>query len=267
MSFRTGWVWKLFLAVSVFTNIGLLFYAFSNQTDSIPNSKAIPKLGSFKAVTQGNVEVPVSCPDCDNKLRACLAEKQMYSSKIPLPFFQPSLTTEEITDRPKDAEVGRVKGLLSPVDAETQDAMLCEIARRTARERWLDQREKITASLITSLKDLKEQERNVRTDAKKFASILGLSDNERIGLEKQYREIRLERMQRVLDAIQQEPPDYQIVFQQARGLFSDEDNLLENLFGPQARDRIRTAELEGRTAILAIIASFAGMSWEQVVGW
>jgi hypothetical protein len=257
MSFRekTGFVWKSLLTISLVMNLILLFgISFGNQTEPAPKPTTISNSKAIPLVSKGNTN-PSILTECDRKLRDCLSKR--YPNKtnlVPLSFSESTPL----------AQVGK---LLSPVDAETQDAMLCEIASRTAREQWLNKKEAITTSLLSSLKNVQEQEKNIRTSVEKFALVLGLGEDERTLLEERYRELRLARIEKVLNAIGQNPPDYNSVFQQAIGLFSDEDTLFEDLFGAKASDRIRAAELEGRTAILAIIASLAEISWDKVVGW
>jgi hypothetical protein len=126
--------------ISLIMNLILLFIiSIHNQTEPTPSPKAIP------LISKGNTN-PSIFTDCDRKLKECLSKKcPNKTNLIPLPFSEstpPSRVTEnEIT---KIAQMGK---LLSPVDAETQNAMLCEIASRKAREQWLNKKEVITTSL------------------------------------------------------------------------------------------------------------------------
>ena len=46
-----------------------------------------------------------------------------------------------------------------------------------------------------------------------------------------------------------------------------EDRMVEELFGAAARDRLRADQLEGRSLILSIAVSLAGLEWSAAQGW
>ncbi len=64
-----------------------------------------------------------------------------------------------------------------------------------------------------------------------------------------------------------EPPDYRAVLDEVRALYADEDRLAKEMFGEQAVEKLRFAELEGRTTILALIAALADLPMEHALGW
>jgi hypothetical protein len=54
-----------------------------------------------------------------------------------------------------------------------------------------------------------------------------------------------------------------VVLASARGLFADEDRIVEQLFGAKARRQARIALLEKRTTLLAIAAALADKPWDH----
>jgi hypothetical protein len=53
----------------------------------------------------------------------------------------------------------------------------------------------------------------------------------------------------------------------ARGLFADEDALLERVGGAAARDAWRAEQLDGRTVLMALVATMADRDWEESIHW
>jgi len=160
-----------------------------------------------------------------------------------------------------------IKKLIQPVDQQTQDQILCEIARKIASDDWRSKRDSITEGLKSSLQDPDVQERDLQSEVDKFATLLDLDGNEREELAGAYREIRSSRMEAIREAVSKDPPDYREVLRQAKGLFRAEDDLIGDRYGTKARELLRFSELETRTVILAIAAAISGMGVENAVGW
>jgi len=213
---------------------------------------------------------PPDCSACEARLTACMDRPATTAPPrpLPVPFSAPTAPAPALEQTTKPAPRPASPGsMLAAVDAETQADMLCEVAKRMAVEEWARKKDDVTRGLRKTLPDGEEQERNVRHCARKAADLLGLSDADCERFEEHYREARLARMARAEELVRREPPDYAAILEEARGLFADEDRIAGELFGSAARERLRTAELEGRTTILALICALAGLPPEQALGW
>jgi hypothetical protein len=148
----------------------------------------------------------------------------------------------------------------------TVEQTLCRIARNALKDDWLGKRQEIVQGVLKGLADPAEQERNVRSNAVRFAKILKLEGEDKAKLEQRYRDVRMARIGQIRAAIEDEPVNFEAVLDETRGLFSDEDRLMADLFGREASVTINTSERESRVAILIIIATLAGIPWEEAVG-
>ena len=204
------------------------------------------------------------CKDCEARLAACEASpKDEEIARASNPLLQ-ILRSAERAPRPIPPRAVR---MVSEVDAETQHAVLCDTATRKLREQWTAKKDEITRGLRSSLADTDEQERNVRSNAKKIADLLDLDPAEREQFERRYREVRLVVVQKAKAALERDPPDYEACLRHARELFAGEEQLAEEMLGPQGRTRLRAADLEARTVVLSILASLAELPFERALGW
>jgi hypothetical protein len=181
------------------------------------------------------------------------------SARPPIAFgaVAPTRAPAAAPPRPSLAEVG---------PAEQRDA-LCEIARDQLRRRWLDERDRITRSLMDSLRDPAGQEADTQKDLERFSSLLDLRPPARDAFADRYRRARTARVDVALAALDRAPPDYGAVLGAARGLFSDEDRLAREFGGDNGAQLIRAAELDSRTTFLALLGAFAGTPWDSSITW
>jgi hypothetical protein len=52
-----------------------------------------------------------------------------------------------------------------------------------------------------------------------------------------------------------------------KSFWTEEDKMLQGVLGPTALDNYRSAELQGRTAVLAIFASLGGKPFDEAITW
>jgi hypothetical protein len=142
--------------------------------------------------------------------------------------------------------------------------VLCTLAQKKIREEWTRDRDRLTQSLRRSLADAEGQEREVQENATRQATLLGLEEPERAVFIERYRERRLHRIAEGRMAIEAQPPDYAALLSAVKGLFADEDALAREIAGESGRERLRAAELESRTLVLAIGVSLADLPYSAV---
>ncbi|HZS36713.1 MAG TPA: hypothetical protein VFF06_07805 [Polyangia bacterium] len=176
--------------------------------------------------------------------------------KPPRPFasFAPPASAPPTGKAPASAPPGEKPPLVD--DALIQD-VLCTVAENRMREGWRRDRDGITQGLRRSLADRAEQEANAAQNGAELATLLDVPARDRDDFQRRYRERRLARVAAALSALDGATPDYAALMAAAQGLFADEDALARELGGQAGFDRVRAAELEGRTTFLAITAALA----------
>jgi len=152
-------------------------------------------------------------------------------------------------------------------DKAAQRRALCEVARDSLRREWTRKRADLTASLIKSLSDAEKMKRDLGREVDRFADALGLTPEDRLRLKPHYRRLRETRFANALAALQRDPPDHRAVFDEAVGLFADQDRLVKELFGSANVPRLRKKELRSRTVVLALLAAQAGLPWDDTIHW
>ena len=150
------------------------------------------------------------------------------------------------------------------IDAALEQEALCTIAQEKLREGWRRDRETLARDLRRSLADSDEQERNVVENGGKLAAMVEVPEPRRAALVEQYRGRRLRRVGEAAAALAREPADYAALADAVRGLFADEDELALAFGGEAGRERLRAAELEGRTTLLAIAAAMADAPFDAL---
>jgi hypothetical protein len=164
------------------------------------------------------------------------------------------------TERPAPAPSGSAT-------REQQRRTLCDLAEEELRQKWEGQRDDLTRSLRRDLRDQDEQQKQALKDAEKLASEIGVDPAAQQALADAYLPMRRARIAAAADALDADPPDYGAVLDAAQGLYADEDAVVGRLYGEDAKQRVRAAEIRSRTAIVAIAASMAGAPWDDSIVW
>ena len=152
-------------------------------------------------------------------------------------------------------------------DIEAQRKVLCEVARDSLRREWTRKRADLTASLIKSLSDTEQMKQDLGREVDRFGDALELTPEDRERLRTHYGRLRETRFTNALAALRRDPPDHRAVFDEAVRLFTDQDRLVKELFGSASVPRLRTKELRSRTVVLALLASQAGLPWDDTIHW
>ena len=148
-----------------------------------------------------------------------------------------------------------------------QRQALCDIANDHLRAHWDQQKELITRGVAADLADPTKRAEQARTTAARMASTLGLTPAQADGLSAEYDRIHASHTAPLVAALGRTPPDYAAALDTLKGLYADEDAMLGRLRGEGAVERWRAQEIQGRTAVLAITATFAGDPWDDTILW
>lgn len=199
---------------------------------------------------------------CQTRLRRCQQEEVSQIFRVIQRAPRPAGQASEGQASGKPGRVAPAK-----VDLDLQQSVLCDIARRHAKQRWFHKRHRAAGSLVRSLGDANMQQQNTARDVKAFGDVLGWSEAQRQDFTRQYSPLRQQRVAVARQALQRKPPNFKAVFVQLKGLFVDEDKLMRKLHGARAVSRLRAAQLEQRTLLAAIVAAMAGMPWDGQLTW
>lgn len=150
---------------------------------------------------------------------------------------------------------------------EAQSETLCDKAKGALRDTWLRDREMLVAGLAHTMGDPDDLERNITKESAEMRDAAGLGEQEGRELERAYRGMRTARVAAAREALSKQPPDLPAVLDSARGLFADQDALVQRIGGASARESLRQHGMESRTLILAILATVADKEWDESIQW
>jgi hypothetical protein len=156
-----------------------------------------------------------------------------------------------------------------PAEDETtlRRAALCEVAQEHLRRHWETQRPSLITSLRRSTSDPDVLAANLRQQVAAFAADLGLGDADRDAIGRAYAPIRQARIAAVNEALAADPPDVEAALNEALELYAQEDDLVRQRHGAAAEQRWRSTQRQVRTIILSILASLAGIPFEESTTW
>ncbi len=166
--------------------------------------------------------------------------------------------------KPQVAKVTGQKVTAADSSFEQQEAARCGIAMQFARLML----ERDRAAFTASLKDVgseawQDEEVNARLATLEELFSLDGADSERLrqGYETLWsgygREIR-----RLV-----EHEDWVGMVDASKTFWRDEDKLISDLLGPEARAEYRVAALDTRSALIATLAAIAGLPWDDKLAW
>lgn len=148
-------------------------------------------------------------------------------------------------------------------DARAQARFRAQLALKHFRLQWQLERDKTTKRIVSDLANAEQLRKQAARQVDAFAKLIKLGEPEKRLLAESYRPISRRHLEGVHTALSAKPVDYLGALGQLRGLFAAEDALALRLFGNEARDRLRADQLHTRTAILAIVAAFADIPWND----
>lgn len=202
-----------------------------------------------------------ACGRCDEELRRC---RQAAFAGVSL-LGSPSSTEREPAGKPSSSSSSSDAPLAAAhADVELQADVLCEIARTHLRDHWDRERENLLRAARYVVSDEGQLEKGARETLERFTTELALSDDDARRLAERYLPLREALFAKARAQVATEPPDLDGLYRTARELYAAEDALVEELYGAEAKERLRLGEAEPRTAILAIVGSLAGIPWTEV---
>jgi hypothetical protein len=205
--------------------------------------------------------------DDDGALEACRRELTLCQRKAklgPLVLGTFGGKRRDRSDDDADSTEGRGARTAEDLAAEKHD-YLCGLGREQVKRAWLERQTEIVWALRASLSDANVQENDMRAAVDRYAEGLDLDAADRDRFEAEYRQVRLDRIDKVRGAIEQDPPDYPEILDQLKALHADEDRITTELFGDEATIWLRENELDARASLRAIAATYAGVPWEEAV--
>jgi hypothetical protein len=152
------------------------------------------------------------------------------------------------------------------VDEDVARRTLCDIGREQARQRWEPWKEDVLHLMRWYMSDPGTQERKTVEKTAEIQKLLGLTSQEGHQLLGDYAGVRRERVAEVRRLIDQEPADWGGVFDQLKGLQSDEDALVRKRFGAERAQKLSESLQEERLLLLSVMATYAGKPWEDSLG-
>lgn len=215
---------------------------------------------SVDALEQANADVA----ECKLKLARCQdrAWEVVQRAMASTPKAASSSSASPPTNAPAD-----MKSEQQDVDTVRQRDVLAAKAMDALRDNWLKDRDKITKDLARSLGDADEQARHTKEVTEGMVRALDMDDAHAAQFRDEYEKLRNSRIQTAVTALGKDPPDFEAVIGSARSLFADEDALAERYGGDAGRRAIRSSTMEGRTVILALLATLGDRPMDEAIGW
>jgi hypothetical protein len=253
---KRSWIIVALLAVSLCANIYLWARSPGSDGVSASGSRRGPMEESGQE-GEGAAQRAAVVAGCPQELKRCEATAwRMVAETIRL------RESKAAQERSGDARAS-TSSAIEPSTNDEQTRFRRKLAVEHLQRQWLRDRDKIVAGVAKDLADAPKQAHKVRTEVERFSKALGLSSPEEALLLERYEPIRRDHLERLRRALVAEPPDYVEALQVLRGLYRAEDRLVFDIFGVEAKKRLRASELRSRTAILAIAGTFAGLDWDD----
>ena len=237
------------LAIGLLASVGLNLWQWTRtpqaaapETDSAPS--AIAQRAKNAA---SSVYGPDDIIECRQKLELC--ERRRKLGPLTIGTFQGKRDASDSSD----------------ADPGHNADFLCDLAQAQVKQHWLDSQNEIVTLLRATLANDAIQEQDMRTAVDRYAEGLGLSDAERSRFEETYREARIDRIDSIREALEQDPPNFGSVLSEIQALHADEDRITKDMFGPEAEQWLQESEREARGSLLAIAATYADVPWEEVI--
>ncbi len=150
---------------------------------------------------------------------------------------------------------------------EEQQMALCEISKKHVRLHWKSSQKPIVATL-QNLGSKTWIDKWLGQKLPGLRNLLGLDQADAGRVQQGYEALWDIHGPKLQGLITSEPPDYKGLVDAVQGFWKAEDDLIGDLLGKKARDSYRVSELSARSAIAAIMATFAGLPFDkQTLAW
>jgi hypothetical protein len=211
-----------------------------------------------KLATQAPEPAPRASDDaCRAELTRCHADGWKLLAR----------TLTERAGRGDAGDVARSVAAGSRATPQRQREALCEIAREHLRAHWEAEKETLLRNVVADSTGPEKQAQQARTTSARMADALGLAPGQADGLAAEYLPVYTGHVNGLLAALGADPPDYEAVLGEVKGLYADEDAMIGRLRGDGAVELWRAHEIQDRTAIMAIAATFAQDPWDDTIVW
>ncbi len=149
------------------------------------------------------------------------------------------------------------------VTPELQQDLLSQIAREHLRREWERKKAEVVEGVLRDLRDPQKQRGDFEKEVEQYTSVLGVERHGQFA--ERYQAIRARRTQALERALGADPPDFATALAELKGLYADEDQLAAALAGKDAVARFRLSQLDPRTVVLGIAATYAQVPWDQSI--
>jgi hypothetical protein len=177
---------------------------------------------------------------------------------------RPPETTPSIASIPKAPQLQKI-AQPKRVDAPLIQDVLCDYAKQQAAENFKKQERNIR-DFVTGEESPNAREQMEQNWAREFQNALGLDekDPELRELVEASAQRELEFWRKVRDEAKKEPPEWGAATDAAIVFYRDVDDVVRKISGDEAVAKVRIAQMESRSQILAIGTSLADRSWDDI---
>lgn len=171
-------------------------------------------------------------------------------------------------DRAQRRAKSREEQPTKPIDPDLlrRREALCALSEEFFNQLWNSQRDMAMALMkdfgsegwVDNWVDFKSDE---------LGEMLELSDSQQQIVSQGYDSLWRQHGPRMQKLLERQPPDYDALLRSAQDYFRDEDQLLANVLGEEARSKYADSQLETRAIITAALGAFAGKGWDQSIAW
>jgi hypothetical protein len=144
---------------------------------------------------------------------------------------------------------------------------LANVALQHLRHEWERSRGPLVDFLKAATTDPKAREAMLNQDLNELAVALQLDASQRAAFAASDTPLRNARLDAMAAQLALPDPDFNRIFEEARGVFADDDHVVTSMYGAASADLYRATQLESRTTVLAILATLANQPWDKNLDW
>jgi len=233
------------LTVSLCLNVA--FFVFKNLHETSSASMANDDLKKHTSLEKKQISI------CKKELKKC---SRRNSGEFFVRYLKLAnkVSPESFQEESSDTE----KEML------TKEALLNEIALEGVKFEWKKDLNEASRGLKKHLANVKEQEESVQEAIDGFSSILELDEKEVALLEERYRALRFSRLNKIEEFAKGDLVNFESVYYEIEQFFEDENQLIEELYGLEARNKLNQKKYKDRLNFLAAIATIGDVSWDEL---
>jgi hypothetical protein len=162
---------------------------------------------------------------------------------------------------------GTAAPALPDASPAAQRAALCTHAEAVLKQTWQRNGFLMGAVMKGTFDDPATQDALITKDLASMKEVAALDDRQAAALDAAYRDQRKSTVAAAREAMNKDPPDISAVLDATRTIFRDEDALMTRYAGGAGSEAWRAHQVESRTVLLAMLATFADKDWDETIGW